>query len=167
MDPHAEGAPLNPAPPPPGAAPALHRVFFVSRCRASTTELDVRQLFDSALRHNRERAITGVLMHTGGHFAQVMEGPAPAVLSTMAVIEADTRHEAVARLLQGRLQRRQFQRWTVHWQAAPGADDLLAAVLQEPVVPRARAHRLLRTLFGEPPGAGAPDQASFNGARNS
>lgn len=167
MDPHAEGAALSPAPTPLTAAPALHRVFYVSRCRASTTELDLRRLVDSSLRNNRERAITGVLLHTGGHFAQVIEGPEPSILRTMADIEADARHEAVARLLQGRLPRRHFKQWSMRWQATPGADDLLAAVLQEPVVPPTRAQRLVRHLFVEPPALAAPGQASFNGARNS
>lgn len=145
--------------------PALHHVFYVSRCRAGTSATDVQALVDSSLRNNLQRAVTGMLLYTGGHFAQVIEGPPDATGLTMDDIDADGRHEAVTRMSEGAIVRRRFSTWTMAFHEAPGADDLLAAVLGAVPVPPTRARRLMRHLFLPAVAGGA--QPTFSGARNS
>lgn len=123
----------------------LHQVFYISR--SLTDALQVERILASARQQNQQRRVTGALLFTGGHFAQLIEGPPRALAETMAVIAADRRHEAVTRLLEGALPRRRFGDWTMAFIEAPGADDLIAQLLQTPQIAPARAERLLRLMF--------------------
>jgi len=123
----------------------LAQVFYISRSLAAPA--DVETILLGARRHNQRRGVTGSLLHTGGHFAQLLEGPPSALADTMAVIGADPRHEAVRRLLDGEIARRRFDGWSMAFVEAPGADDLLEQLLVVRDVPAARAERVLALMF--------------------
>lgn len=131
-------------PPPP--AP-LHQVFYLSHSRAAPHE--VEQILASARQHNPARQVTGALLFTGGHFAQLLEGTAPALADTMAAIAADLRHDSVTRLIDSPIARRRFADWSMAFVEAPGADDLLAQLLDERTLAPGRAERVLQLLFAE------------------
>lgn len=123
----------------------LQQVFYISRSLAAPAE--VEEILHGARRHNQQRGVTGSLLYTGGHFAQLLEGPQQALAEVMAVIGADPRHEAVKRLLGGEIARRRFQGWSMAFVEAPGADDLLEQLLIVPQVPSERAERVLALMF--------------------
>ena len=127
----------------------LWLVFYVSRSTAAPHTLDT--LLESARRNNAQRGLTGALVFTGGHFAQVLEGPRAALQQTMQAIEGDDRHEAVRRLLDEALPQRRFGQWAMGLVDAPGADDVLQDLLQAAQVPDDRARRLAERLFAGPP----------------
>lgn len=124
---------------------SIHHFAYISRSLA--TPLELEDILTRARAANAQRGVTGSLVFTGGHFAQWLEGPAGAVADTMAVIAADTRHEAVKALRQGDLPARRFATWHMAYAEAPGADDLLASLLASPDIPQARTERLLDGLF--------------------
>lgn len=126
-------------------AHGLRHVFYVSRSRADP--LEVARILESARRHNELRQVTGALLFTGGHFAQVLEGSAPALVDTMAAITADDRHEGVKRLVEGNIAQRRFEGWTMAFVEAPGADDLLHHLLTSPEIPAERAARVMGLMF--------------------
>ncbi len=123
----------------------LAQCFYVSRSLAGPG--DVGRILEAAREQNSRHGVTGALLFTGGHFAQVLEGPAAAVAGTMRVIVADRRHEAVRRLIDGELAVRRFEAWSMAYAEAPGADDLIEQLLTPPDVSQARAERLLRLMF--------------------
>lgn len=127
------------------SADSVLQMFYVSRCRAPAQALD--ELIDVARRNNEQRGITGALLYTGGHFAQVLEGPEDAVRRTMASIERDPRHTAVRRLLEAPMPRRLFGLWSMALRDAPGADEVVKDLLVAPEVPMERAERLRALLF--------------------
>lgn len=131
--------------------PRLAQVFYVSRSRA--TPAQVENILQGARRQNLQRGVTGSLLFTGGHFAQVLEGTAPALAETMAVITADRRHEGLKRLIEGDLAQRRFEGWSMAFAEAPGADDLIEQLLTLPGVPTERAERLLGLMFKTPASA--------------
>lgn len=133
----------------PESSAGLRRVFYVSRSHATPQALG--ELLESARRRNAACGLTGALVYSGGHFAQVLEGPAEAVDETMSRIEADDRHDRVRRLLDQPLPERRFGRWTMALVDAPGADDVLQDVLAQAEVGHERALRLLDRLFADPP----------------
>lgn len=129
-------------PPPP---PSLRQVFYISRSLATPAE--VEQILIRSRHHNLERQVTGALLFTGGHFAQLIEGSAQALAETMAAIDADPRHEAVRRLVEGNIAQRRFAAWTMAFIEAPGSDDLVQQLLATSDIPAERAQRLLDLLF--------------------
>lgn len=123
----------------------LYQLFYISRSLATPQE--VEDILIRARELNASRQVTGSLMFTGGHFAQVLEGPAVALADTMAAITADRRHEDLRRLIAGDLAARRFGHWSMGYAEAPGADDLIADLLAAPSVPPERAQRLLSLMF--------------------
>ena len=123
----------------------MHRIFYLSRSLASPT--DVEAIVADARRANARRGVTGALMYTGAHFAQVLEGEAPDVAATMAAIARDPRHDTLARLLDAPVAGRRFGAWRMAFVDAPGADDLLARLLADPAAAAARAEHLLDLLL--------------------
>jgi hypothetical protein len=135
----------------------LHQLFYISRSLARPDELDA--LLRLARQHNERRGVTGTLLFTGGHFAQLLEGPAAALAETMAVIRRDRRHEAIHELLGGPITQRRCGAWSMAFVSTPGADDLIQHLLTGPLVAPERAQRLLQLMLdaaGAMPAAAAP-----------
>lgn len=124
---------------------SLHQVFYISRSRAAPQE--VEQIVAASRHHNPLRQVTGALLFTGGHFAQLLEGPAQALADTMAAINADPRHDTVARLIKGAIPQRRFEAWSMAFAEAPGADDLIEQLLTERPLAPARCERVLQLMF--------------------
>ncbi len=127
----------------------MRQIFYISRSLIEPA--DIRALYEHSRRHNGQADITGVLMFTGGCFAQLIEGPAPALLALMARIEADPRHAQVRRLLDRDVAGRHFAHWHMELFETPGADDLVHELLQTATVPAQRAQRLLELMLAELP----------------
>jgi hypothetical protein len=127
----------------------LRQIFYISRSLIEPA--DLRALCEHSRRHNGQADITGVLMFTGGCFAQLIEGPAPALQALMARIEADPRHGQVRRLLDRQVAERRFANWHMELFETPGADDLVDELLQTATVSPQRAQRLLELMLAELP----------------
>jgi hypothetical protein len=125
--------------------PRLRQVFYISRSLATPGEVD--RILHGARRQNSLLGVTGSLLYTGGHFAQLVEGSATALAETMAIITADRRHDSVKRLIEGDITQRRFEGWDMAFAEAPGADDLIQDLLAKPEVPLARAERVLSKMF--------------------
>jgi len=152
---------------PPDDAPDLQQLFYVSRCLASPPQLE--HILIGARRQNEQRGVTGVLLFTGGHFAQYFEGSPEAVARTLADIERDPRHEAMRVLVRSPIGQRRCARWWMACLEQPGADDLVATLVSGAEAPPERVERLVARLIaaaGVPPLAGTP-QPTVSGALNS
>lgn len=127
----------------------MRQIFYISRSQIEPA--DIRALYEQSRRHNGRSDITGVLLFTGGCFAQLIEGPAPALQALMARIEADPRHGQVRRLLDRDVDERHFAGWHMELFETPGADDLVDELLQTATVSPQRAQRLLELMLAELP----------------
>lgn len=133
----------------------LCQLFYISR--SLSTPLDVEAILASSRRQNLRRGVTGILLFSGGHFAQLLEGSAQALRETMAAIDADPRHEAVTRLMEGPLAQRRFANWSMAFFEAPGADDLIQQLLAGPPVSPERAQRVVERMLAPCLHLGASD----------
>jgi hypothetical protein len=124
----------------------LQQVFYVSRCTGGPAA--VAAIHETARRHNAAHGLTGVLLYTGGCFAQLLEGPADALDTVMTALTADPRHTALRRLLEGPVSERRFGAWSMALLEEPGADELLQQLLAAPEVPPERVERLIAHLAG-------------------
>jgi len=62
---------------------------------------------------NAECGVTGILLHEGGNFLQVLEGPESAVVHIFTRIVADARHHKPVKIIQEPIARRSFSNWTM------------------------------------------------------
>jgi hypothetical protein len=123
----------------------MHRIFYLSRSLASPTDLE--SIVGKARQANARCSVTGALLYSGAHFAQLLEGPESAVAQTMSRIERDTRHDTVIRLIDGPASERSTDGWTMAFIDAPGADELIARLLADPAAAAARGEHLLDLLL--------------------
>lgn len=117
---------------------------------------EIDALIEQSRRNNASHDITGVLLHVGSTFFQVLEGPRGAVDRLLYLITLDTRHRGVTQIIYEPIARRYFGDSTMS--LATLSPRELAAALEEEDGDRmehllagldeGRAKRLLRA-FGQ------------------
>jgi hypothetical protein len=75
----------------PFGADLLLRLLYLSQAVKPDDE-DLEAILRSARRNNPPLSVTGVLIHGGGWFMQLLEGPEPSVIRLYAQIIDDRRH---------------------------------------------------------------------------
>jgi hypothetical protein len=88
-----------------------------------------------------------MLAQGDGHFAQVLEGRAEAVLSVLARIRRDPRHRDVRTLLQEPIEKRQFARWAMGLLRRDDMTDEMNRLHREGCADEADARRLILQLL--------------------
>ena len=114
----------------------LVRVVYVSEAVVAFSPADLSALLRKSQANNANRGLTGILLSAGGHFMQVLEGPADAVVERLDVISADPRHRRVHRFLCEPTTARLFGRWTMGLLNVDGATTVDRAELRS-VIERA------------------------------
>lgn len=128
----------------------LMRLMYVSRSKLVEPNVvpALRAISATATARNATLGLTGALLHTGSHFAQVLEGAAEDIDTLMAAIRADDRHDRLVVIARGEADARQFSAWmTVYNGHARYVQDFLDNCLAQPDSV-ARQGRLLQ-LFRE------------------
>jgi hypothetical protein len=92
---------------------ALFSLIYISRSRLDPAAADeaIDAIVATSIAHNEQADITGALIYSGSHFAQVLEGGEPAVRELMARIERDPRHEHVTTIDSRTVSARRFGDW--------------------------------------------------------
>lgn len=93
----------------------LETLLYVSKSKIAPIddEREVSRILASAHAANPAVGITGALIFTGTHFAQVLEGEKTSIDKTMATIAADPRHEQVNVVSREALAERRFPGWSM------------------------------------------------------
>ena len=93
----------------------LESLLYISESKiaANDAERDINDLIERAQAFNASVGITGSLLFTGTHFAQVIEGDEAAVSGLMAAISRDRRHARVKIVTRGALMARRFPGWSM------------------------------------------------------
>ena len=100
----------------------ITQLIYVSDLR-SGQESQLGAILESAVRHNQQDGITGMLLYSEGNFLQVLEGETATVDATYARIEKDARHHNLILLSREDVARRHFGNWSMGYrQLAP--DDV-------------------------------------------
>jgi hypothetical protein len=97
-----------------------------------TTE-QLLALLTRAREANARLGITGLLLHRGDSFFQILEGGRDEILSLYAKISADPRHQRVEVVTEGPITNREYNDWQMAFieldgqdlSAMPGFSDLL------------------------------------------
>jgi len=112
---------------------ALYCISYVSTQAYAMTSDDLRGILEHAREKNARLGITGVLLHRGDSFFQILEGGEEEVRGLYETIAADTRHQRVEIVTEGPVSEREFTDWQMafieldgqDYSAMPGFSDLL------------------------------------------
>ncbi len=122
------------------APDALVSFSYLSSARSPLDAAGLERLLAASRRWNEAHGLTGVLLHNGGSFLQVLEGPRDAVASTFATrIRPSHLHGDIVELFELPLRERAFPHWSMACKHRPG--EPLPDLLADP--DRARRHAAL------------------------
>lgn len=132
----------------------LLSVVYVSSAVTVMSDQALDELLHKARAANQQRRITGMLLHAGGNFLQVIEGPEQSVQDLYEKIHTDARHRGVLRLMQVRTTERHFAEWSMAFRrisgsledALPGYSSFLETKSGNAPVRSSRLDTLLRTF---------------------
>ena len=93
----------------------LHSLLYVSESalHPDQAEGEVCSIVDAAVIANQRMDITGALIFTGQHFAQIIEGDFPQIESLIKVISLDRRHRKPRILERLDIGERRFSSWAM------------------------------------------------------
>jgi hypothetical protein len=89
------------------------RLLYISNASSTTSDEQIQDILMTARRHNPANGITGVLIHGGGLFMQVLEGPEQKVLRQYVRILDDRRHDDARILHISPAHTRIFEQWSM------------------------------------------------------
>ena len=94
---------------------ALESLLYVSEStiESISAESEVKRILATAHAFNPSAGITGALLFTGKHFAQVIEGEEAEISRLIASIARDTRHVQLNIVTRGSLAVRRFPDWSM------------------------------------------------------
>lgn len=103
----------------------LRSIVYVSSVTYELTTADLEALLADAGEFNRERQLTGVLLHSGANFMQCLEGAADDVGKAYDRIKRSSQHKDIVEYMDCQVARRTFGSWTMGL-AKPATSELLA-----------------------------------------
>ena len=89
------------------------RILYTSQPTPAMSEQQVQLILESSRRNNPALGITGVLIHGGGLFMQVLEGPDNSTLRMYTTIAEDRRHGDCQIVHISPANERIFQKWSM------------------------------------------------------
>lgn len=101
---------------------SYHQLIYVSDL-VGQDETQLGPILESAVRHNKEDGITGMLLYSGGNFLQVLEGAHEKVRATYDRICQDPRHANAMLLLEQDVPERHFGDWSMGYRQL-GPEDV-------------------------------------------
>jgi Sensors of blue-light using FAD len=106
------------------------QLFYVSRVRHVLSEFEVRAILETSRRNNRRADITGCLLFSGRHFAQILEGEDSAVTELTNRVRADPRHIDMTIAFEKQIDTRRYQEWSMGYLYRHELADEIEALLQ-------------------------------------
>ena len=95
-------------------------LVYVSTATIRWSDTDLERLLQQSRRDNLIADITGLLLFKDGNFMQILEGSKDAVLTLMAKIKSDARHERVMVIFKEVTPHREFKDWSMGFKKLGG-----------------------------------------------
>lgn len=97
----------------------MFRLIYVSTASDDITTQDLEDIVSVAVDHNAQKAITGLLLHNGLNFMQVLEGDKAEIEPLYARIVKDARHVSVSTVMTENIETRIFEPWAMLFKTLP------------------------------------------------
>ena len=95
----------------------MYRIIYLSSAIDSVDEAELKKLLIKSRTNNFENDITGILLHIDGDFIQVLEGNKEQVKNLYDKIAKDNRHKGLINVVQGEIDKRQFDEWSMGYKS--------------------------------------------------
>lgn len=132
-----------------GATMTVYALLYVSKALLPETgaEAAVADIVVTSRQRNARLQVTGALLYSGAHFAQMLEGARASVEELMASIGRDPRHCEISIVREGPVARARFAHWRLAY-AGPSSfvDRTIVQALDEMVAEPRRGDGLIRML---------------------
>lgn len=117
----------------PVSASPLYSIGYVSTQTNPMSNAELLELLEQAREHNARMGLTGMLLHRGDSFFQVLEGGQEELTELFEKIAADPRHKRVEVVTEGPISSREYNDWQMafieldgqDFSAMPGFSDLM------------------------------------------
>ncbi len=76
-------------------------------------ESELEKMLEPTRRRNRDLGVTGLLIYSGGHFLQILEGSQDVIEQLFVKIKKDKRHRNVQQLSLLSCEKRLFSKWSM------------------------------------------------------
>ena len=100
---------------------SLFQLIYMSSMVTDRPEI-LPDILQAAVRNNKQRNITGMMLYADGNVMQVLEGEKGEVLETYQAIQADPRHSGIFVLIEQEIASRQFASWSMGFSQLTKAD---------------------------------------------
>ena len=91
----------------------MRQLFYLSRADSAITDQEIHKILQVAQRNNRQKDITGCLLYSGKHFAQILEGDPAALDELVARISKDARNNSIVVVIDHEVSTRKFPDWSM------------------------------------------------------
>ena len=91
----------------------MDRLLYISESRMEHLDADTfeAEVVVASRIKNAALGLSGALLFTGAHFAQILEGPKPSIDAMMQSLQNDDRHENIAVIERSAIDTRRFADW--------------------------------------------------------
>lgn len=107
----------------------IFQLFYVSRASEGIEVSDVRNILTVSQGNNKHYDLTGCLLFSGRHFAQVLEGAGDDVSALVYKLSSDRRHTDMRILFGHHVMVRQFPQWPMACLHNPDAETRIEHLL--------------------------------------
>jgi hypothetical protein len=104
------------------------QLIYISTLSPNAGPDPVADILSSSRRNNSRNGISGVLLHRGRRFLQVLEGHGDGVLTTLARIRVDPRHRAIVALGEREIECPEFGTWSMASDSDMPADRVMEQI---------------------------------------
>ncbi len=102
----------------------IFQLCYISTAADDMQRQDLVDLLTVSRRNNERQGITGMLLHSGDYFIQLLEGDEAAVRRMFEAISGDRRHRGVTLVFQGPAPQRDCPDWSMGFQALADSEWL-------------------------------------------
>ena len=88
-------------------------LIYISRATQTLSEEEVKAISEVSAHNNQKLDVTGLLLHVGNYFVQVLEGEDSKISLLLNKIERDPRHTGMRIIYRGHTVRRLFLNWNM------------------------------------------------------
>jgi hypothetical protein len=111
---------------------SIFQLFYVSRATSAHDNAAVQAILHASRRNNARLDVTGCLLFSGHYFAQVLEGPQPALSALSRKIGADPRHAGMRFFAESHADERDYADWSMGYLHDLNLEDDLETLLMIP-----------------------------------
>lgn len=102
----------------------LMQLIYTSTASRDFSEEELAGILKNAVKNNKQRNVTGLLLFTKGTFMQVIEGEPDVIDALFKTISADPRHRDIEQHVLNPIREREFCEWHMGYRSLSSGDAL-------------------------------------------